>query len=164
MRQIEFTPIRISDNAEIYSYKIDNDKLSEFHKFVAQYKDTTDRFLANDFQRIAQAINRMATDGVLERFFRNEGHIRDRVYAIPLEIIRRDKSKHGTLRVYCIRVSDTLLIVGGGGLKTTDNYDVDTALSAIVETLQAIDAEFMSLEDDGVIIENEVMNLKLYIE
>ena len=106
----------------------------------------------------------MAKDGVLERFFRPEGHIRDRVYAIPLEILKRDKTKHGTLRVYCIRVSDTLLIVGGGGLKTTDNYDVDVTLLNIVETLQAIDAELMDLEDDGVDIETEVINLKLYIE
>ena len=164
MHQIEFIPIVINDKAEIYSYRIDNDRLSEYHKFVARFKDTEDRFLANDFQRIALAINRMAKDGVLERFFRPEGHIRDRVYAIPLEMLKRDKTKHGTLRVYCIRVSDTLLIVGGGGLKTTDNYDVDVTLLNIVETLQAIDAELMDLEDDGVDIETEVINLKLYIE
>lgn len=164
MHQIEFIPIVFGDKAEVYSYRIDNDRLSEYHKFVAQFKDTKDKFLANDFQRIALAINRMASDGVLERFFRPEGHARDRVYAIPLEIIDRDKTKHGTLRVYCIRVSETLLIVGGGGLKTTDNYDVDPTLLTIVETLQAIDAELMELEDDGVVIETEVINLKLYIE
>ena len=92
MHQIEFIPIVFGDKAEVYSYRIDNDRLSEYHKFVAQFKDTKDKFLANDFQRIALAINRMASDGGLERFFRPESHARDRVYAIPREILKRNKT------------------------------------------------------------------------
>ena len=82
---------------------------------------------------------------------------------LPKEIIQRNKKKHGTLRVYCIRVSDELLILGGGGLKVTDNYNEDEELSQYVADLQTIDKELQLIEDNGSDIKENIMNLTLTI-
>lgn len=134
--KVEFVPLLLTDKTDIYTIRLDEEK------------DTEDAYLKDDLDRILIAIEKISTNGALESFFRYEGKYADRVCAVPLLITPRDKQKHGTLRLYCIRVSDNLLIVGGGGLKTTDSYDVDENLLSKVETLQAIDAQLQDLEKE----------------
>ena len=93
-----------------------------------------------------------------------EGGINDRVYAIPLLIKPRNKRKHGTLRLYCIRISETLLIIGGGGLKVTDKYEDDANLLEHVSRLQAIDAQLSSMESDGLQLEESIMNITIEMD
>lgn len=59
-----------------------------------------------------QAILRI---GALERFFRPEGGINDSVQALPIE--------SGKLRLYCLRLSDQIVILGNGGVKNTRTYE-----------------------------------------
>lgn len=164
MKKIEFSPIRLGEAAEIYSIRIDDDKYNEYQKFFIFYKDTSNYYLKDDFDRITTAIEKIAKQGALERLLRTrEGKIKDRVCAIPEEIIRRNKKKNGTLRLYCLRISDKLLIIGSGGEKKEDAYN-GTELEALVATLQAVDRELGLLEDDGLDIEKEIINLTVYIE
>ena len=160
MRKVEFTPIRLTDFADIFSIRIENDTLSEFQKFLIMFRNTDDEYIKNDFNRIVEAVSKIAEQGALERFFRNEGKYKDRVYAIPLDIIKRDHTLHGTLRLYCIRISDKLLILGGGGIKTTDKYEEDDNLLNSVKTLQSVDKE---LEDFDP-IDDTLLNLTVYID
>jgi hypothetical protein len=69
--------------------------------------------------------------GALERFFRIEGKMNDRVSALAI-----DSRK---LRLYCLRISDQILIVGNGGVKTTRTYQEDEQLSGYVMDLQRFD-------------------------
>lgn len=163
-RKIEFTPVDLRGVADIYSIKIEGDSNSEFKKFLILFQTSSDKYLQDDFYRIAEAIKKISEQGALERFFRPEGAVSDRVWAIPLEILQRDKTKHGTLRLYCIRISDKLLIIGGGGEKKTDKYEQDSILSEAVETLQSIDHELFLFEQDGRIIEDEIQNITVFID
>ncbi len=43
------------------------------------------------------------------------------------------------LRLYCLRISDQILIVGNGGVKTTRTYQEDEQLSGYVMDLQRFD-------------------------
>ena len=43
------------------------------------------------------------------------------------------------LRLYCLRISDQILIVGNGGVKTTRTYEEDAELSGYVMNLQKFD-------------------------
>lgn len=43
------------------------------------------------------------------------------------------------LRLYCLRISDQILIVGNGGVKTTRTYEEDMELSGYVMDLQKFD-------------------------
>ena len=173
-RKIEFAPVNLQGVADIYSIRIDGDKEYEFQKFMllfkpdknkpAEDKSTQEVLFEDDYFKIIEGINEISLKGALERFFRNEGKLKDRVYAVPLDIQRRDKTKYGTLRVYCLRISDKLLIIGSGGKKMVDAYQEDADLDKAVKTLQAIDKELYIREMDGMIIENEIQNLTIYID
>lgn len=102
-RRVEFTPIDLRGVADIYSIKIEGEQASEFLKFLVLFRTETDKYLLDDFNRIAEALKKISEQGALERFFRPEGRMWDRIFAVPLEIRPRDKTKHGTLRLYCIR-------------------------------------------------------------
>lgn len=162
--KVEFTPIDLRGAAEIYSIRMDGERDSEFNKFLILYRSSEDPYIQDDFLRIAEAIKKISEDGALERNFRVEGNFSDRVYAIPLSILRRDKSKHGTLRLYCLRISDRLLILGGGGVKTTDTYEEDAVLSEAVRLLQEVDRKLMALDQEGTDIEKDITNITVYIE
>lgn len=66
--------------------------------------------------------------GALERYFRPEGKFKDGTAALPVT-----KSR---LRLYCLRLSDKILILGNGGIKASQTYNEDTSLAGYVMTLQ----------------------------
>ncbi len=45
----------------------------------------------------------------------------------------------GKLRLYCLRLSDSVLIAGGGGRKSTKTYNEDSNLNGYVISLQKLD-------------------------
>ncbi|MBD5285976.1 MAG: hypothetical protein HDS27_00315 [Bacteroides sp.] len=64
----------------------------------------------------------------LERYFRREGNMTDSVVALPVL-----KSK---LRLYCLRLTDKILVLGNGGVKTSRTYQEDDTLQGYVIDLQ----------------------------
>lgn len=89
-------------------------------------------------KKLLNVIGKIADYGAFERFFRPEGKMNDRVCALP---VLRSK-----LRLYCLRLSDSILILGNGGVKKTKTYNEDDALKGYVITLQRFD----SLLKEGV--------------
>ncbi len=126
MSEIELYLIQDGENCTIYTLQFLRDVESEFEKFVAKFRDDAD--YSEDFSRIAAFIKRIAMTGALERYFRPEGKINDSVVALPVT-----SSK---LRLYCLRLSDRILILGNGGVKTSQRYEDDTLLNGYVITLQ----------------------------
>lgn len=90
-------------------------------------------------------------NGFLERYFRTaEGKMNDNVCALPIET--------GKLRLYCLRLSDSILIAGNGGVKRTRTYQGDEKLNGYVLTLQELDhAIKIALKKGQVTIENNVI-------
>lgn len=164
MRKVEFIPLILTDVTDIFTIRFNGEELPEYHKFLVMFKDTPNPYLADDLARINKAIELMAKNGALDNFFRPEGRLNDRVCAIPLLIQSRDKSV-GTLRLYCIRISDQLLIIGGGGLKTTATYEENPDLLKKVKDLQVIDFKLKEIENSSPIrIENAIYNLVINID
>lgn len=163
MRKVEFEPLFLTEAADVFAVRIDDD-YPEFKKFFVLFKDTKDPFLKDDLDRIRYAIEQITKTGALESYFRYEGKMSDRVFAVPLLITPRDKSKHGTLRLYCIRVSDSLLILGGGGLKVTETYQEDEILTKHVSTLQTIDSKLAEIEKSGLDLHKELLNIVIEID
>ncbi|MBQ3689926.1 MAG: hypothetical protein II937_08745 [Bacteroidales bacterium] len=89
------------------------------------------------------ALEKIIDKGALERFFRIEGKMSDRVSALAL-----DSRK---LRLYCLRISDQILIVGNGGIKTTRTYQEDETLSGYVLDLQKFDELLSQAQKNGTI-------------
>jgi hypothetical protein len=70
------------------------------------------------------------------------------------------------LRLYCLRISDQILIIGNGGIKTTATYQQDPVLNGYVCDLQAFDAILEDMQKNGsVTIERTIItnidNIKL---
>ena len=131
---------------------------------MLSFKDSEDKYLEDDLNRILLSLNTIIKGSAKETYFRPEGNMNDRVVALPLYTTPRNKRKHGTLRLYCIRISDNLLILGGGGEKATQTYEEDAFLLEKVRTLQNIDKELSRLEDYGFDIHTRINNLTINIQ
>ena len=101
---------------------------SETDKFFEKFDN--DKY-EEDIQTIISWIDIIGRDGAHERHFRPEGKMRDSLCAIPTE--------HCRLRLFALRLSDQIVILGNGDVKTTKNYKDDLLLNCYAETLQFID-------------------------
>ena len=118
-----------SEKATLYSISFEMDGTTEFEKFVAEFEQNAT--YNNDYQRIIAALQVILDKGALERFFRHEGKMNDNVHAIPID--------GGKLRLYCLRLSEQIVILGNGGVKTTKKYQDDPKLYGYVMDLQHFD-------------------------
>lgn len=57
----------------------------------------------------------------------------------------------GKLRLYCLRLSDKILIIGNGGIKDTQTYNENNELNGYVIDLQKFDALIKEAVKDGSI-------------
>ncbi|MDD6669163.1 MAG: hypothetical protein PUE54_05925 [Bacteroidales bacterium] len=131
--------IEQNDNVGLFSICFDGSELSEFEKFLNEFKDNAT--YNKDFNVILLALSKIIDKGALERFFRNEGKVNDNVKALAI-----DSRK---LRLYCLRISDQILILGNGGIKTTRTYEEDSKLSGYVMDLQTFDKVLLSAQKSG---------------
>ena len=130
-----------SDNVGLYSICFDGKEENEFREFLHKFRDNAT--LNKDFQAIVRAIDRIIANGALERYFRTEGKMADRVAALAIDSRR--------LRLYCLRISDQILIMGNGGVKDTRTYEESKELYGYVMDLQKFDELLKQAQLDGTI-------------
>ena len=125
-----------TEKVSIYSPKYDGKANNEFEEFMLANSAYTDPQLQAFFNAIIAAINKVRDCGARENLFRPEGK---NVKAVPLIISFRPNKHIGKMRLYCLRLSDRLLIIGNGGVSTKAKYDDDHILIAFVNNLRDID-------------------------
>lgn len=130
MKQAKVNIVDQTDFVSLYTIIFENSEVSEFEKFMEKFKDNAS--LQRDYQLILLALDKITSHGALERNFRPEGKISDNVVALPIE-----KSR---LRLYCLRLTDKVLILGNGGEKNTKTYEESEELKGYVMDLQKFDA------------------------
>lgn len=154
MSEVELLLLDQSENCTVYTIQFLSDDLNEFEKFVTKFQ--ADGQLDKDFRIIAKFIDQILDFGALERYFRPEGKMSDSVVALP--------TLRSKLRLYGLRLSDRILILGNGGEKKTRTYNEDDSLKGYVLTLQ----RFEELLKEGVkagtvvITENEIETDKIF--
>jgi hypothetical protein len=136
MSEAELLQLNKDKNCTLYTIQFLSEQEGEYMRFIKKFKDELE--LNNDLFKIVQIVNMIADNGALERFFRPEGKMNDHVCALPLVRSR--------LRLYCLRLSNHILILGNGGVKTTKTYNEDDELKGFVMTLQ----KFERLIKEGV--------------
>lgn len=141
MTKVTLKTIEQNDNVGMFSICFDGNSESEFEKFLKEFKDNAT--YNKDFNAILLALAKIIDKCALERFFRIEGKMNDRVNALSI-----DSRK---LRLYCLRISDQILIVGNGGVKTTRTYQEDEKLSGYVMDLQTFDKVLLKAQQNGMI-------------
>lgn len=145
MKEITVKNIENEGVVKMYTLQFSDANLSEFEKFVQQFKDSGE--LKRDYQIIIYALSKISQNGALERYFRPEGKMNDRVCALPVD--------SGKLRLYCLRITDKILIIGNGGLKTTQTYEESEELLGYVMDLQKFDMLIKNEVDNGSLIISE---------
>ena len=130
-----------TDAAGLFTIIFENENQSEFVKFVNKFKD--DAIRKNELRIILNQIDVMLQKGIEERRFRPEGKMSDGVAALPVY--------QSGLRLYCLRLSDSVLIVGNGGIKSTRTYQEDEDLNGYVISLQKLDSLLKADIENGIV-------------
>lgn len=142
MAKATIQSVKQTETAGLFTICFEGESYTEFQKFIM--KGNENATLKPDLQKILNALQRMLNAvGFLERYFRPEGKMRDRVAALPIEISK--------LRLYCLRLSDSVLIVGNGGEKASKTYNEDSVLNGYVINLQKLDEILRQAEKKGTI-------------
>ena len=130
LTSVKLVLLEQSESVSIYSVHKDGEEHTEFERFLLAHCESH----PNDVARIMYRLDRIKEDGCFERHFRYAGKYRDRTFELP--------SKFDTieLRVFCIVVSEHILILGNGGLKTSATYNEDPWLNSCETEMQHVDA------------------------
>ncbi|MCR5036463.1 MAG: hypothetical protein K6A73_03980 [Bacteroidales bacterium] len=147
-KKVRLKTIEQNEIISLYSICFENNDLSEFEKFLDNFKENA--VINKDFQAIIFSLKKIYEQGALERFFRVEGKVNDNLCALSIDSRQ--------LRLYCLRLSDQILVLGNGGIKTTKTYQEDNLLSGYVIDLQKFDKLLKEAEKSGKItVENNVI-------
>lgn len=127
-KRLEIELFEEHDNVNFYTFRFDAEE-SEFDKFLDKYPEGTK--FDEDINVIIKWIDKIGSNGALERYFRPEGKMSDSICAIPIETSK--------IRLYVIRLNDNIVILGNGGRKKTKTYNEDAKLKGYVTQLQKLD-------------------------
>lgn len=124
----EYSIELIEEHEEVnfYSLHMKDEELSELEKFFEKFP--IDSIYDNDIDVIIAWMDKIGERGALERYFRNEGYYGEGLTAIPIETSK--------LRLYCIRVSDKILIFGNGDIKNVRSWQESDKLASYVKILR----------------------------
>ena len=134
-----------SDKVSFYSISFQMDRTTEFERFLTKFEEEAE--FNEDYQKILAALEIILDRGALERYFRPEGTKEDNLCALPIE--------SGNIRLYCLRISDEILILGNGNRKTTKTYQEDRKLLGYALDLQKFDRLLKKDIEDGVVTVEE---------
>ena len=90
-------------------------------------------------------MDKIAETGALERYFRPEGRYGDGVGVIPIDVGNK-------LRLYCLRLSDRILVFGNGGVKDCKSWEESDTLASYVELLMDTSRFISSRIKDGTVV------------
>ena len=113
------------DAVNFYSVHLNEEELSEIEWFFDKFPEGCE--YDEDIDTIIAWLDKIGERGASERYFRYEGKFGDGVSAIPIET--------SNLRLYCIRLSDKILVFGNGGVKDCATWQECESLANYVEIL-----------------------------
>ena len=137
-----------SERVSLYSISFEMDRTTEFERFLSKFEEQA--LLNEDYQKILYALSIILDKGALERYFRPEGKMEDNVCALPIE--------SGKIRLFCLRISDEILILGNGDIKNTPKYEDDAKLLGYALDLQKFDLLLKKDIEEGIVtIEEKIL-------
>ena len=137
------------DAVNFYSIHLDGKEMSEMEAFFDKFPLGSP--YDEDIDVIISWLDRIGASGAFERYFRYEGKYGDGVCAIPIET--------NNLRLYCIRMSDKILIFGNGDKKDTKTWQESETLTEYVQLLIDTSRFISSRLSDGsvYIVDKEIL-------
>lgn len=133
-----------------YSIHLESKELSELERFFEKFPEGCE--YDEEVDIIISWLDKIGERGALERYFRPEGNYGDGVGVIPIDVGNK-------LRLYCLRISDKILVFGNGGIKDSDKWQNSESLAPYVKTLIDTSRFVTSRIRDGkiVIVDKELI-------
>lgn len=137
-------------NVNFYSIHLQGRELSELERFFEKFPVGCE--YDEEIDVIIAWIDQIAERGALERYFRPKGHFGDGVGVIPIDVGNK-------LRLYCLRLSDKILVFGNGGVKETPTWEESEELAPYVKLLIDTSRFISSRIKDGtlVLVDKEII-------
>lgn len=133
-----------TDKVSMYSPKYDNETDNEFRKFLNANRYHKHPQLIKSFDTILAIIEKISDTTVEERYFRPEvGNVK----AIPIFINQTPKLDKtiGKMRLYCLRLSDRILILGNGVVTTANVNQDDPVILGFIKDLRDIERHIRTI-------------------
>lgn len=131
------------DNINFYSIHLEGQELTELERFFEKFPEGCE--YDEEVDVILAWIDKIAERGALERYFRPEGRYGDGVGVIPIEVGNK-------IRLYCLRLSDKILVFGNGGVKDSRTWQESETLAPYVELLMDTSRFISSREKNGTVV------------
>lgn len=149
MGEYDIRLIEEHEAVNFYSIMLEGEELTELEKFFDKFPVGCE--YDEEMDVIVAWLDRIGETGALERYFRSEGKYGDGVSAIHIE--------SGKLRLYCLRLSDKILIFGNGDAKDTKSWQESETLSAYVQLLMDTSRFIASRVRDGklLLVDKEIV-------
>ena len=138
------------DNVNFYSIHLDGEELTEMEAFFEKFPVGCE--YDDEIDVIISWIDKIAEKGALERYFRPEGHYGDGVGVIPIDVGNK-------VCLYCLRLSDKILVFGNGGVKDSATWEESEQLAPYVKLLIDTSRFITSRISDGsiVLVDKEIV-------
>ena len=138
------------ERVNFYSIRMKDAELTELEAFFEKFP--ADCEYDDDIDVIISWLDQIAERGALERYFRPEGKYGDGVGVIPVDVGNK-------VRLYCLRLSDKILVFGNGGVKDAKSWEESETLAPYVKTLMDTSRFISSRINDGtmVLVDKEII-------
>ena len=136
--EFELIPIKAFSGPRcgVYTVRLKGETEDVFTQFFNEHKGKS----GSKFDRMLLRIKDFGKKGARASYFKpNEGAMGDCVVALWIE----------DLRLYCIRWGTDLVLLGGGGEKSTRTWNEDPNLSVHAELMKKVSAIIYEREQDG---------------
>lgn len=131
------------DNINFYSIHLDEEELTEVERFFEKFPEGCE--YDEEVDVILAWMDKIAEKGALERYFRPEGKYGDGVGVIPIDVGNK-------LRLYCLRLTDKILVFGNGGVKDAKSWEESPTLAPYVELLMDTSRFLSSRVKNGTVL------------
>ena len=130
-------------NVNFYSIQLEGEELTELERFFEKFPVGCE--YDDEIDVVVSWLDQIAERGALERYFRPEGRYGDGVGVIPIDIGNK-------VRLYCLRLSDKILVFGNGGVKDAPTWEESEQLAPYVKLLIDTSRFISSRIKDGTIV------------
>ena len=131
------------EKVNFYSIRMKGAELTELESFFEKFPEGCE--YDDEIDVIISWFDQIAERGALERYFRPEGNYSDGVGVIPIDVGNK-------LRLYCLWLSDKILVFGNGGVKNVRTWQASETLAPYVKMLVDTSRFISSRIKDGTIV------------
>jgi len=132
-----------NEHVNFYSIHLEGKELTELEAFFEKFPVGCD--YDEEIDVIITWMDKIAETGALERYFRPEGRYGDGVGVIPIDVGNK-------VRLYCLRLSDKILVFGNGGVKDTATWQESEELAPYVKLLIDTSRFISSRMNNGLLV------------